>query len=471
MSSESRTPVNPPLPRGDLTGVKHHETPLNVEPGFLGPDSPRDEDLYRCVHCGLCLSACPTYVELGVETESPRGRIALMKAVKEGRLGISDRVASHWELCLQCRACEAVCPSGVPFGRLMEHTRAQVVKQGKTSRPLKLAMAFFLRGALPHLGRLRLGATFLYLYQRSGLQSLLRRSGLLGRISADLAALETSLPTFSWPFFGPSRDVFQPVGEARAVVGLLSGCVMPLVHARTMEASVRVLTRNGCRVAVPTGQGCCGALNLHSGDIDTGRAMARRNIDVFLDAGVEKVVVASAGCGSAMKEYDELLRDDPEYAAKAVRFAAMTVDVSEFLADLPFERPEGEVRGTVTYQDSCHLAHAQRITRAPRTILESIPGLDLVEMDNADRCCGAAGIYSVTQREFSNRLLDSKMEQVAATGAETIVTANPGCVIQLENGLRRIGMPGRVCHVVDILDEAYNAEAVRVRRPSHSDGA
>ena len=446
------------------------ETPLNVEPGFMGPDSPRDEDLYRCVHCGLCLSVCPTYVELGVETESPRGRIALMKAVKEGRLGISDRVASHWELCLQCRACEVVCPSGVPFGRLMEHTRSQVLKQGKTSRGLKLAAAFFLRAALPHPRRLRLGATLLYLYQRSGLMSLLRRSGLLDFVSPNLAALEKSLPTFSWPFFGPSQEAFQAMGEERMVVGLLSGCVMPLVHARTMEASVRVLTRNGCRVAVPTGQGCCGALNLHSGDMDTARGMARRNIDVFLDSGVDKVVVASAGCGSTMKEYAELLRDDPEYAAKAERFAAMTVDVSELLVDLPFERPQGQVPETVTYQDSCHLAHAQRITQAPRTILESIPGLNLVEMDNSDRCCGAAGIYSVTQREFSNRLLDSKMERVATTGAETIVTANPGCVIQLENGLRRAGVPGRVCHVVDILDEAYNAETAGLGRGSVSDG-
>jgi Fe-S oxidoreductase len=382
-----------------------------------------------------------------------------MKAVKEGRLGISERVASHWDLCLQCRACEAVCPSGVPFGRLMEHTRAQVVQRGKTSPATKLAMTFFLRAALPHPRYLKLGATLLYLYQRSGLQSLLRRARLLDRVFPNLAELERSLPTFSWPFFGPSREAAQAVGEERAVVGLLSGCVMPLVHPRTMEASVRVLTRNGCRVAVPAGQGCCGALNLHSGDPETARTMARHNIDVFLEAGVDRVAVASAGCGSTMKEYGELLRDDPVYAARAERVATITVDISELLVELSFRRPEGQVHGTATYQDSCHLAHAQRITRPPRTVLESIPGLDLVEMDNSDRCCGAAGIYSVTQREFSNRLLDSKMERVAATGADIIATANPGCVIQLENGLRRAGVQGRVCHVVDILDQAYAAEA------------
>ncbi|MCE2405642.1 MAG: 4Fe-4S dicluster domain-containing protein [Dehalococcoidia bacterium] len=437
----------------------HPKTPLNLEPGFLGPDSPREEDLYRCVHCGLCLSACPTYVELGLETESPRGRIALMKAVKEGRLGISERVASHWDLCLQCRACEAVCPSGVPFGRLMEHTRAQVARRGKRTTAMKLAGVLFLRGALPHPRYLRLGATLMYLYQRSGLQALLRRSRLLDRALPHMAALERSLPAFSWPFFGPSRKAVPAVGETKMLVGLLSGCVMPLVHPRTMEASVRVLARNGCRVRVPTGQGCCGALNLHSGDPETARAMARRNIDVFLEAGVDRVAVASAGCGSTMKEYGELLRDDPVYAARAERVATMTVDISELLVELSFRRPEGQVHGTATYQDSCHLAHAQRITRAPRTVLESIPGLDLVEMESSDRCCGAAGIYSVTQREFSNQLLDSKMERVAATGADIIATANPGCVIQLENGLRRAGVQGRVCHVVDILDEAYAAEA------------
>jgi glycolate oxidase iron-sulfur subunit len=225
-----------------------------------------------------------------------------------------------------------------------------------------------------------------------------------------------------------------------------------------MEAAVGALTRNGCRVAVPRGQGCCGALNLHNGDIETARAMARRNIDVFLKAGVEKVVVASAGCGSAMKEYSELLREDPGYREAAERFSGMTVDITEFLVSLPFDHPRAELPRTVTYQDPCHLAHAQRITEAPRVILRSIPGIRLVEMEDSARCCGAAGIYSVTQQALSRRLLDGKMEKVAATGAEMVVTANPGCVIQLENGLRRAGVSSRVCHVVDILDEAYGRE-------------
>ena len=433
------------------------KTPLNSGPGFDGDDLPADEDLYRCIHCGLCLSSCPTYVETGLETESPRGRIALMKAVKEGRLGMNERVVSHWEMCLQCRACEAVCPSGVPFGRLMEYTRAEVIQHGQESWRHRLIRAFFLRGALPYPRRLRLGAALLRAYQRSGFRAFLRKSRLLKLLPGGVAELERGLPEFSRAFFGPSFRVFPARGQADMKVGLLSGCVMPLVHEPTMQATVRVLTRNGCDVSVPMGQGCCGALNVHSGDIATARKLARRNIDTFMNAGVERVVVASAGCGSTMKEYRDLLKDDPEYGRKAEKFSSMTVDVTELLVSLPFEPPKGEVKRRVTYQDSCHLAHAQRITEAPRTILASIPGLDFVEMEHAAHCCGAAGIYSVTQREMSRRLLQTKMEWVAATGPDTVATANPGCMIQLEMGLRMAGIPGRVCHVVDILDEAYRA--------------
>ena len=440
-------------------------TQLNSEPGFQGIDLPQDEDLYRCVHCGLCLSACPTYVELNLETESPRGRIALMKAVKEGRLGISQRVASHWELCLQCRACEAVCPSGVPFGRIMESTRAQVLQLRKASWRLRLAMALFLRGVLPHPNRLRLAANAFRKYQRWGVQALVRKSGLLRMFPGNLAELEAGLPSFTQPFFGPSPHIFPAQGQAKMVVGLLSGCVMPLAMGPTMEATVRVLNRNGCDVAVPVGQGCCGALNLHSGDSQMGRRMARHNIDVFLNAGVEKIVVASAGCGSAMKEYHELLKDDPQYSGKARRFSTLTVDITEFLLSLPFDPPKGTVNRHITYQDSCHLAHAQRITQPPRAILNSIPGLAFTEMENASQCCGAAGIYSITQREMARRLLESKMKLVAATGADIVATANPGCMMQLDVGLRLAGIPGRARHVVDILDESYQAEILKPDGP------
>ena len=426
--------------------------------GFQGPDAPAEADMYRCVHCGLCLSACPTYVVLGVETESPRGRIALMKAVNEGRIGVNERVASHWEQCLQCRACEAVCPSGVPYGRMMANTRSQVLAQDKRSVNLNRISRLFLRGALPHPRRLRLGAHLLRVYQRSGLQKLLRLSRVLRLVSRPLAALEANLPAMDSHFFGPTRRVYRAQGEAQLNVGLLSGCVMPLMQGSTMAATVRVLTRNGCDVVIPVGQGCCGALNIHAGDLDAGRAMARRNIDIFLNANVSRIVVASAGCSAAMREYDELLENDPDYSEKAQRFKELVVDVTALLASLPVDPPRAALNRRVTYQDPCHLVHAQRISSEPRAVLAAIPGLELVEMEQSTMCCGGAGIYSLVQPELAEKILARKMGYVAATGAEQVVTANPGCMVQLEQGLRAMGDRSKVVHVVDLLDEAYRAE-------------
>ena len=434
------------------------EGSLNDGPGFTGSDAPAEADLYRCVHCGLCLSACPTYVETRLETESPRGRIALMKAVHEGRTGISERLVSHWELCLQCRACEAVCPSGVPYGRLMEHTRAQVQDHHLQSPELARLTRLFLRAALPHNRRLRLAGHLMRLYQRSGMQGLVRRSRLLSLLPGDLAEREAQMPVMGRQFFGPRSQVFPARGETRMTVGLLSGCVMPLMQGDAMRAAVRVLQRNGCEVAVPPAQGCCGALNLHAGDIETGRAMARRNIDAFRAAGVEAVVTASAGCGSSMKEYGDLLRDDPAYADAAHRFAGNTRDITEFLAGLPLAPPDAELPWRVTMQDPCHLAHAQRITEAPRQVLHAIPGLDLVEMSESSLCCGSAGFYSLIQRDMSRRLQQRKIGNATATQAEVIASANPGCISQLQQGLRDAEADARVMHVVEILDAAYRAE-------------
>ncbi|MFQ5810830.1 MAG: (Fe-S)-binding protein, partial [Armatimonadota bacterium] len=240
---------------------------------------------------------------------------------------------------------------------------------------------------------------------------------------------------------------------------LLTGCIMPLAFGRVHEASVRVLARNGCEVIAPPEQACCGALHAHNGDRPTAIALARRNIDAFLNASVDVIVVNSAGCGSAMKEYGELLDADPGYAEKAHRFSTMVKDIHEFLVELPFQPPVGRIDAEVTYQDPCHRAHAQRISRAPREILAAIPGLRLVEMEHADRCCGSAGVYSLTQAEMSLRLLDDKIRDLAATGATVIATANPGCMTQLEAGLRRHRLPGRVLHVVELLDEAYRRSA------------
>ena len=425
---------------------------------FSGPDAPTEEDLYKCVHCGFCLPACPTYLETGLETESPRGRIALMKAVNEGRIGITPTVFQHWDLCIQCRACEVVCPSSVPYGRLIEATTAQVKQHRRVGLVPRLMGNIVLKHVLPHQRRLGLLFSGLGLYQRSGLQWSVRKTGVLRAISGRLAGLEDSSPTVSGAHFKANGQVVSATGQRRARVALLSGCVMPLVNGPEMNAVTRVLARNGCEVVVTRGQVCCGAIHSHVGDLEASRHMARRNIDAFMADGVDAVVVASAGCGVRMKEYGELLRDDPAYRDKASEFSAMVKDVHEFLSELPFVPPKGRLDYRVTYQDSCHLSHAQRITEAPRELLRSIPGLEFVEMENSSRCCGAGGTYAITQREFSLRLLDSKMRAVADTGADVLATANPGCLIQLQLGARRESLPIEVRYVTDLLDEAYQSE-------------
>ncbi len=448
-------------------------------------DRPSDADLYKCVHCGLCLNSCPTYLELGLETESPRGRIALMRAVHEGRTAITKNVIGHWEMCLQCRACEAACPSGVPYGRLMEAARNQTEAVRRRSILGRMLYRLVYRLLMPRQRRLETLAAALRLYQRSGLQWLVRRSRLLKVVYPKLGAMEQSLPPISSRFFRASGQIVPARGKKRATVAILSGCVMPLVHGPTMDSAVRVLTVNGCDVLVTAGQGCCGALNSHSGDLDGARQMARRNIDAFLplqsrslqgeglsspsgdvapslvgrSPQVDAIVVASAGCGAAMKEYDYLLKDDPTYADKARKFSRMVKDIHEYLVSLPLRPPTSRLDIRVTYQDSCHLAHAQRIKDAPRDILAAIPGVQLVEMAHPAKCCGAAGSYTVTQRDFSQRLLESKMAEVAATNAQVITTANPGCVLQLQSGVRQRGLDMQATYVVDLLAQAYARES------------
>ena len=425
---------------------------------FSGPDAPAESDLYKCVHCGFCLQACPTYVETGLETESPRGRIALMKAVNEGRISIGPTVTDHWDLCIQCRACEAVCPSGVPYGRLIEATMAQVERQRKPSAIARAASSLLLRGIVPHQGRLALVAKAMRMYRGLGIQAAVRKSGALRLVSKSLAELEMTSPEVQSRAFKAKGQVIHAIGERRARVALLSGCVMPLIHGPQMDAVTRVLARNGCEVVVAANQACCGAIHSHVGDIEMARELARRNVDAFLGEPVDAVVVASAGCGARMKEYGHLLEGDGAYSERAASVGGMVRDVHEFLADLPLVPPKGRLPYRVTYQDSCHLSHAQRITEAPRELLRAIPGLELVQMADSTKCCGAGGTYAITQREFSLKVLRSKMGNVRATGADILATANPGCVIQLQQGAAQFGPDVQVRYVTDLLDEAYAAE-------------
>ena len=424
----------------------------------LGADEGlKEEDLYKCVHCGLCLNQCPTYLELGLETESPRGRLALMKAVVEGRAEYTDRLVGHMELCLQCRACEAACPSGVPFGSLMTTTRAQIQKQTEGPWWQRLLWSLVFKQLFPYRRRLELGFRLMRLYQGIGLKKLVRSLGLMGILPSKLSELESTVPLLPGRFFPPPSLRYLPAkGVRRARVGFFSGCIMPLAFGPVNAATVRVLSRNGCDVVIPRFQGCCAALNVHAGERDVAQRMARRNIDAFEKAGVDVVINNSAGCGAMLKEYDELLEHDPAYAERARAFVAKVRDVSEYLVELSLEGRLGEIKKRVTYQESCHLAHAQRIREQPRKLMRSIPGLELVEMSGSDRCCGAAGIYQITQRELSSQILDSKMRDVAATDADILVTANPGCMIQLDLGLRNAGLPGRAYHIVELLDWAYS---------------
>ena len=438
------------------------DTKPKIDPALLfsGADAPDEADLYKCVHCGFCLQACPTYLETGLETESPRGRIALMKAVNEERIGMTESVVRHWDLCIQCRACEVACPSGVPYGSLIEATMAQAERTRKPGWAARTASGVALNRLLPNQRRLEFAMAMARIYQRSGAQWLVRKSRALKFASPALAEMESSMPPVKGGFFRAKGQTLAPKGEVRARVALLSGCVMPLFSGPEMDAVVRVLNRNGCEVVVPKAQTCCGAIHSHVGDLDTTRDMARRNIDAFNDAGVEAVVVASAGCGSRMKEYGHLLRGDAEYADKARKFAATVKDVHEFLVALPFQPPRASLNRRVTYQDSCHLGNAQRITSAPREILNAIPGVEFVELPGAGICCGAGGTYTITERDFSLRVLSSKMDNFETTGADTLATANPGCLLQLQYGVADRGLDAEVKYVTDLLDEAYRMEEI-----------
>lgn len=407
-------------------------------------------ELDQCVHCGLCLNHCPTYRVTRLETESPRGRIHLVRAASEGRIEPGERFAEHIYLCLMCRACETACPSGVQFGRIAEAAREVLGPPGSRAGRAVALLAF--RQLFPKLGRLRLLARLLRFYQRSGLRAAARRV-----LPNRLRELDDMLPRVPGSFFIPEAEVLPALGARRARVGLLNGCVMPLLFGDVNAATVRVLRRNGCDVVIPKNQGCCGALNVHNGETVAARQMARRNIDVFQAAGVDAVVVNAAGCGATMKEYAHLLVDDPAYADKAKRFSAMVKDVSEFLADLGLTGPLGPVDMTVTYQDPCHLAHGQKVRAQPRQLLAAIPGLRLVEMEASDRCCGSAGIYNITHPEMSWTLLDEKMTSIARTGAPAVVAPNPGCMLQIQYGAKRRGNDVAVYHLMDLLDRAYQA--------------
>ena len=440
-----------------------HTPPTVGEPIWLTEDRPDEHELGLCVHCGFCLNACPTYLDLGVETDSPRGRIALMRALDTGRVDWTPRVQQHFDQCLQCRACETACPSKVPYGRLMEATRAEAFAQQRWPRRRRIVWNIVMRGVFPSPRRMRLAGYGLKLFQLSGLQALVRRSGLLRRLSPALANIEALSPDARDRFYNNAEAARErPAAPVRLNANLLTGCMMPLAYPETHRATVRVFARNGVAVSAPNEQVCCGALHAHGGDVELARQLARKNIDAFLPDGAappDAILINAAGCGSHLKEYGHLMRNDAAYAGRAADFANRVRDVHEYLVEIGFTAPTGAVNRAVTYQDSCHLSHAQNVRKAPRQLLGSIPGLQLREMRTPDRCCGSAGIYSIMQADISQRVLAEKMEDVLATGAEQVCTANPGCMLQLDAGIARFDTEGtlssRSAHAIELLDESY----------------
>ncbi|MEU4679250.1 heterodisulfide reductase-related iron-sulfur binding cluster [Micromonospora sp. NPDC023737] len=446
-----------PAQRGRPHDVLGPVAPAPGEPAFDDDHPPRRDLVDDCVHCGFCLPTCPTYVLWGEEMDSPRGRIHLMKQGLDGE-PLTPSMVAHVDRCLGCMACVTACPSGVRYDRLIEDTRQQVERRHRRSRRERaLRAAVF--ALFPYPRRLRLLRGPLRAYQASGLRRLVRRTGLLPRLAPPLAALDSLAPRI-----GPVSDIPARVpaqGRRRATVGMLTGCVQHAFFPEVNAATARVLAAEGCDVLIlPERQGCCGALSVHNGRRAEAQRFARALVDAFDSAGIDYFVVNAAGCGSALKEYGELLADDPAYARRAAAFAATVRDLSELLAELGPVAPRHPLPVTVVYHDACHLAHAQGVRAQPRELLRAVPGLELREIADPEICCGSAGVWNVLNPEPAERLGHRKARDVLATGAELLVTANPGCLMQIAAGVRHLGGSLAVAHTVQILDASIRARPV-----------
>ena len=424
---------------------------------FDETDRPSRKIIEDCVHCGFCLSACPTYLETGNELDSPRGRIYLMKSASEGKIPLEGSLVKHLDMCLGCLACEPACPSGVRYGNLIEAGRSQIER--RYERPFfERLYRSLIFSIFPYPRRLRILLPFLYLYQKLGVRSLLSS---LRVIPGRLAQMEEMLPEVTSPTATSAPpQIINARDKPRLRVALLTGCVQSVFFAKTNEATVNVLAENGCEVVVPRNQDCCGALSVHSGRLSEGREFAKSLIQQFEGLDVDAIIVNSAGCGSTIKEYGEILEDDHEFAERAREISAKTKDIMEFLAEIGLSGELKELNVKVTYQDACHLGHAQRIKDQPRKILRQIPGLELIELQESDLCCGSAGIYNLVQPETSRRLLDRKTGHLKNTGADIIAAGNPGCLLQIQKGIKQHGLSIKTAHPVELLDLSYRGKMI-----------
>jgi len=423
------------------------------KPAFQGADQPSRGLIDACVHCGFCLPSCPTYVLWGEEMDTPRGRVYLMKAGLEGRAEMSSTFVSHFDACLGCMACVTACPSGVQYGPLIEHTRAQIERH--YDRPFgERLFRSLLFALLPYPRRLRFAMAPLLIF--GPVLRVLERSGVFNLLPLRIRSLVAVAPQPSWrSLFGSAPEHTPASGTPRLTAGLLTGCVQRLAFADVNRATIDVLAAEGCNVDVPGAQGCCGALALHAGNIDQARELARHNIEVFEKSGVDRIVVNAAGCGSSMKEYGELFAEDPAWASRARTFSARVRDVSEVLTEIGEPRAKRHpIKARVVYHDACHLAHAQGVRAQPRALLASIPGIELLSPDEADLCCGSAGIYNLVQPEPAMQLGERKARNIAALTPDVIATGNPGCILQIAAAGRRLGYDWTIVHPIELIDRS-----------------
>lgn len=410
-----------------------------------------------CTHCGLCLPTCPTYRELGLETDSPRGRLYLMGSAfkQQDATPLNEDWAEYIYRCLDCRACETACPSGVRFGELLEEARAIYELNAPRSFSYRFWTNLIFKQILTSKENLDLIFELMWLYQRLGIRWFVQKTGILN-LMGQLGKMESLLPDIPSPKLKYTiRDVTPAKDETQYRVGFIPGCIMNQVFTKTNLATIRVLTQNGCEVVTPRQQTCCGALHLHNGVRDVASELAKQNIDAFENENLDAIIINSAGCGATLKEYEALLNSDSDYAEKAENFSHKMRDISEFLAEIEMVKPKGEIHCRVTYDEPCHLLHGQRVKSQPRKVLQAIQGLELIELTESEWCCGSAGIYNITQPELSQEILERKMSHITETDADVVTSGNPGCLLQIQLGIEKHGLDMKAMHPVTLLDYAY----------------
>ncbi len=430
---------------------------------FDAQNPPKQELIDSCVHCGFCLSTCPSYRIIGKEMDSPRGRIYLMDAINKGEATIDEATSPHFDSCLGCLACVTTCPSGVQYDQLIAATRPQIERNQPRSLSDRLIRTLIFN-LFPYPKRLRVFLPSLLLYQKSGLQKLIRNSKILDKISPRIAAMESILPQITAKSLQDKFPTVIPAqGETRYRVGVILGCVQRLFFSPVNEATVRVLTANGCEVVIPKSQGCCAALPAHQGQENQAQQLARKMIDSFADTNVDTIIINAAGCGHTLKEYGHILENDPEYCTKAKDFSEKVRDIQEFLSSIKLTTklsPLSEQKLNIVYQDACHLLHGQKISLQPRQLLKKIPGITLKEPLDAALCCGSAGIYNMLQPEVANELGQQKVTNLVNTGADIIASPNPGCALQITKHLRNKDKQPMVIHPIELLD--YSIRGIKV---------